>query len=69
MSGRDEAWRNRQANRESLMIILGVLAKDPSEVAEEVRRYLLARRAKERRPAYTGRLQGQVGSQHRVGGS
>jgi len=58
---------DRRENRYALNELRQVKPKDPSQIAEEVRLYLTAKKAKERRPAYRGKLCGQVESRHALG--
>jgi len=56
----------KRAERYALTEIQKTKPKDPAQVAEEVRRYLLAKKAKDRRPAYRGTLFGNVERRHAV---
>jgi hypothetical protein len=56
----------KRAERYALTEIKKTKPKDPSQVAEEVRLYIAAKRAKERRPAYRGHLVGNVERRHAV---
>jgi len=53
-------------NRYGLKALQEAKPKDPSQVAQEIRLYLTAKKAKERRPPYRGKLMGNVERRHAV---
>lgn len=64
-----EVRREEYQDRKVIKALRSTPLKDAARVAAEIRLYLAAKRAKERRPAYRGALTGQVESRHRVGPS